>query len=182
MRVLDFFQSTLVSYVQFILERIPSAIVALVVGWLAIKLVAALLGRMLRMAKVEPTIAQLGRSAVTVAGWIIVIAAVLQALGLDQVALAVAGSIALIALAVATGASGTTGDIIAGVFLASDPDFKAGYAVTAAGVTGVVERLDLRKTRIRAEDGKLNVVPNKAVESATWVVQSRGEGEAKAKG
>jgi small-conductance mechanosensitive channel len=175
MNPVDAFQSTLAGYVQFFLGRVPGAILTLVLGWLAIKIIAGLLGRVLRVAKVEPTIVSLGNSAVTAAGWIIVIAAVLQALGLDQVALAVSGSIALIALAVGTGAAGTTGDIIAGVFLAGDPDFKVGYTVTAAGITGVIERIDLRKTRIRAEDGKLTVVPNKAVESAPWVVVARGE-------
>ena len=181
MRVIDFFQATLISYVKFFLERLPGAVLTLVLGWLVVKLIAGLMGRMLRAARVEPTIANLGRSVVTVAGWIIVIAATLQTLGLSQIALAVSGSIALIALAVATSASGTTGDIIAGVFLAGEEDFKVGYTVTAAGVTGVIERIDLRKTRIRTEDGKLNVIPNKAVESATWIVESRGEEEAKKK-
>jgi hypothetical protein len=65
----------------------------------------------------------------------------------------------------------------AGIFLASDEDFKVGYTVTAAGVTGVIKSIDLRKSRIVAEDGKLHVVPNKAVETATWVVEARGEAE-----
>jgi len=52
---------------------------------------------------------------------------------MDKVALAASGSIALVALTIGTAASGTTGDIIAGVFLASDGDFKVGYTATAAG-------------------------------------------------
>ncbi len=178
MSPVDALQSTLAGYVQFFLGRVPGAILTLVLGWLAIKVIVGLLGRVLKVAKVEPTIVSLGSSAVTAAGWIIVIAAILQALGLDPVALAVSASIALIALAVATGAAGTTGDIIAGVFLAGDPDFKVGYTVTAAGISSVVERMDLRKTRIRTADGLLNVVPNKAVETAPWVVVAREEKKA----
>ncbi len=53
-----------------------------------------------------------------------------------------------------------------------------GYTVTAAGISGVIERIGLRKMRIRAEGGKLNVVPNKAVETAPWVVVARGEPKA----
>jgi small-conductance mechanosensitive channel len=113
------------------------------------------------------TTASLFRAAISAAGWIIVIGAALNALGLDEVALAVSGSIALVALALGTAVSGTTSDIIAGVFLASDEDFKVGYTVTAAGVTGVIKSIDLRKSRILAEDGKLHVVPNTAVETAT---------------
>jgi hypothetical protein len=101
----------------------------------------------------------------------------LKALGLDEVALAVSGSIALVALALATAASGTTGDIIAGIFLAGEEDFKVGYTVTPAGVTGVIKSIDLRKSRIVAEDGKLHVVPNKAVETATWEVEAQGKAD-----
>jgi small-conductance mechanosensitive channel len=71
---------------------------------------------------------------------------------MDKVALAACGSIALVALAMGTAASGTTGDIIAGAFLASDEDFKVGYTATAAGVTGLIKSIDLRKSRIVAED------------------------------
>jgi small-conductance mechanosensitive channel len=131
----------------------------------------------LKASKAEPTIASLFRTAISAAGWIVVIGAALKALGLDEVALAVSGSIALVTLALATAASGTTGDIIVGIFLASDEDFKVGYTVTAAGVTGVIKSIDLRKSRIVAEDGKLHVVPNKAVETATWEVEARGEAD-----
>jgi hypothetical protein len=44
-------------------------------------------------------------------------------------------------------------------------------------VTGVIKSIDLRKSRIVAENGKLHVVPNKAVETATWAVEARGEAE-----
>jgi hypothetical protein len=64
-----------------------------------------------------------------------------------------------------------------GIFLASGEDFKAGYTVTAAGVTEVIKSMDLRKSRIVAENSKLHVVPSKAVETATWVVEARGEAE-----
>ncbi len=177
MRVIDFFRGTLVAYIQFLLEKVPAAILTFVFGWLAIKLLVLIVSRALRAAKTEPTVASLVRAAISATGWVIVIGATLKALGLSEVALAVSGSIALVALALATAASGTTGDIIAGIFLVSDEDFKVGYTVTAAGVTGVIQSIDLRKSRILAEDGKLHVVPNKAVEAATWVVEARGESE-----
>jgi len=47
--------------------------------------------------------------------------------------------------------------------------------VTAGGVKGVIQSLDLRKTRIIGEDGKLYVIPNRSVESATWTVEKREE-------
>jgi len=174
---MELFQSTIVAWIEFFLARVPSLVLTLAGGWIVIKLVSGFVHMMLRRAGVELTIATLGRSMVTVAGWVLVIAAALRALGFSEVALAVSGSIALVALAVANSASGTTADIIAGVFLAADPDFKVGYTVTAAGVTGVIEAIDLRKTRIRNEDGQLVVIPNRSVESAPWTVRGRAEEE-----
>ena len=37
----------------------------------------------------------------------------------------------------------------------------------------MIERIDLRKTRIRAADGKLHVVPNKMIENEVWIVENR---------
>jgi len=166
---------TLSAWAGFLLAKLPAAVATFVGGWLGIKLLGAVLGRSLRATHTEPTIADLFKSAITIALWIIVIAAVLQTLGLSEIALAVSGSVALVALGIASAASGTLADIIAGVFLVSDPDFRVGDTVTTGGITGVIQSIDLRKTRILAVDGKVNVVPNQAVEKVAWVVESRRE-------
>jgi moderate conductance mechanosensitive channel len=104
---------------------------------------------------------------------VLIIAGVLQSLGLNRIALAVGGTISLVALGIASAAAGNLGDIIAGVFLASDPDFGTGFTITSKEITGTIERIDLRKTRIRAADGKLHIVPNKMIESEIWIVEGR---------
>ncbi len=165
--------SVLEKWVSFLLARLPGAIAFFVGGWIAMKIIIAIVNKAMEVAKTEPTIASLFRAVISVAGWILILAGTLKALGLNELALAVSGSIAAISLGLATGVSGTTSDILAGIFLATDPDFKVGYKVTAGGVKGVIKSLDLRKTRIIGEDGKLYVIPNRAVESATWVVEER---------
>lgn len=165
--------SVLEKWVSFLLAKLPGAIAFFIGGWIAMKVIIFIVNKAMQAAKTEPTIASLFRSLISVAGWILILAGTMKALGLNELALAVSGSIAAIALGLATGISGTTSDILAGVFLATDPDFKVGYTVTAAGVKGVIKSLDLRKTRILGEDGKLYVIPNRAVESATWIVEKR---------
>jgi small conductance mechanosensitive channel len=123
--------------------------------------------------RIKPAIVDLGVASVQGIGILVILSASLQALGLDQIALAVGGSLSLIALGVATAASGNLGDIIAGVFLASDPDFGTGFVITTNGITGSIEHVDLRKTRIRTEDGKLHIIPNKSVEGNSWIVEQR---------
>lgn len=106
----------------------------------------------------------------------VLLVAFLEIIGLGQIALALAGVIALLGLAIGMATSGVLGDIVAGAFLLGDKDFQAGFTVQTAGVTGVVEDVDLRKVRIRGEDGTLHVVPAKKVEGDVWKVLARGEG------
>lgn len=124
-------------------------------------------------ARVKPTLIDLSVAGLRGIGLLVILSGALQSLGLDQIALAIGGSISLIALGVATAASGNLGDIIAGVFLASDPDFGTGFTISTNGIIGVIEHVDLRKTRLRTADGKLHVLPNKIVESNDWIVESR---------
>lgn len=124
-------------------------------------------------ARVKPALIDLSIAGLRGIGLLVVLSGALQSLGLDQIALAIGGSISLIALGVATAASGNLGDIIAGVFLASDPDFGTGFTISTNGIIGVIEHVDLRKTRLRTADGKLHVLPNKAVESNDWIVEGR---------
>jgi len=155
------------------LPNVLGALITLVLGIVLIRIVTRSASRILTPLRIPPRIISLGTSAVAVFAWILLASSVFQALGLNQIALAVSGSVALIALAVANAASGTTADIIAGLFLVTDSDFEIGYRVKAAGVEGIIQRIDIRKTRIVDNEGKLHVIPNKAVEGAEWIVISR---------
>jgi small-conductance mechanosensitive channel len=170
---MDILNNLLNEIVQFSL-KIPAAILVLIVGWLGIGILSSIVKRVLTVARMERTMSTLIITVMRVAVWIIVWAAVLQALGLNEIALAVSGSIALVALALATSAKDTVADILAGLFLVGDPDFKAGYTVDTNGLKGDIQSVDLRKTRIMGEDGKLHVLPNKDVEGKPWTVESRG--------
>ncbi len=102
-----------------------------------------------------------------------VLVAFLEMIGLGQIALALGVAIAFIALAVGLAMNTVLGDFVAGGFLLGEKDFGEGFLVEAAGVKGTVVDVDMRKTRIQGEDGIYYVIPNKAVESATWKVFKR---------
>jgi small-conductance mechanosensitive channel len=156
-----------------ILSHVIGAIAILIGGAWVLSIVSRVLIVGVKRAHVKPALVDLLSASVSVAGWILIAAGILQALNLNELAIAVGGSISLVALGIATAASGNLGDIIAGVFLASDPDFGIGFVIKSGEIEGVIERIDLRKTRIRAEDGKLHIVPNKMVESTVWIVEKR---------
>lgn len=166
--------STLIgAIIAFVITRLLAAIAIIIVGNYAISLVTRTFKATSARTHVKQALIDLGVAAIQAIGILIILSGALQSLGLDSISLAITGSISLIALGVATAASGNLGDIIAGVFLASDPDFGTGFVITTSGITGHVEHLDLRKTRLRTEDGKLHIVPNKSVENNAWIVEAR---------
>ena len=151
------------------------AILVLLVGALAIRIGLGIVRRSLRIGKVDPTSGGLIISAIRFGGWILLVAGVLWILGLKTISVAVAGTTALIALALAQGASGVTADILAGIFLAGDPRFAVGKRVKAGAVEGTVEDITIRKAVIRAEDGTLHVVPNRVLDAAAYQIQPAGD-------
>jgi small-conductance mechanosensitive channel len=107
--------------------------------------------------------------------WVFLIIGVLQALGLNNIALAFSGSLAAVGLAFGVGASSLAADILGGIFLAKDRDFAVGDLVMAGeGPTeGVIESMDMRRIRIRDKSGHLHVIPNSVVERKEWILKER---------
>jgi len=156
-----------------ILSRVPATILVLIVGAAAIKVVKSFIGRAAGVARLDPTLGTLLQSAVTFAGWVLVCTAAPASLGLQQVSLALGGSIALVAMALTSSVNSVTQDLLAGVFLIGDRDFKVGYTVRTGSIEGVVESVGIRKTKIRDGDGTLHTVPNRLIDNATYVLISR---------
>jgi small conductance mechanosensitive channel len=66
----------------------------------------------------------------------------------------------VLGLAVGFGAQQLVRDVISGFFVLVEDQYAVGDSITAAGVTGVVEGLTLRLTKIRSDDGVLHHVRN----------------------
>ncbi|MDZ7687538.1 MAG: mechanosensitive ion channel [Halobacteriales archaeon] len=109
---------------------------------------------------------------VTVTGvfmWFAVALVVLNVLGLGQIAASLGTATGFIALGISYALSDMIADTVAGVYLLRDPDFNKGDTVEAGGVTGVVESIELRKTRLSVEDDTV-VLPNGQVEKG-WTLE-----------
>jgi len=87
--------------------------------------------------------------------------------GLDEVVASLGTAGGFIGFGVAFALEGMIADTVAGVYLLCDPGFSPGDRVTTASVTGTVERVDLRKTRVRLDDDPV-VVANREVEKR-WI-------------
>ncbi len=85
-----------------------------------------------------------------------------------NVAPLVAG-LGLVGLAVGFGAQNLVKDMINGLFILMDNEYSRGDVVTIAGITGIVEDLNLRRTVLRDLDGTVHFVPHSSIEvSSNW--------------
>jgi small-conductance mechanosensitive channel len=97
----------------------------------------------------------------SVAGLVLTLIAfimVLQAVGLNVVPLITTAGIA--GLAVGFGAQKLVRDVIAGFFMLLEDHYGVGDYVTVGSVTGLVEELGMRATRLRDSAGRLHIIAN----------------------
>lgn len=151
-------------------KKFPAAVFTILLGFIVIRIIRTVVRRGMIAAKLDSTLQSMVLSAISFAGWTITFAAALNVLDLGQLSLALGGSIALIAMALATGLNSVTQDLLAGIFLLGDNDFTAGKRVRAGGVEGNITMLSVRKTKIRDKDGNLHTIPNRTVDGGTYVI------------
>lgn len=166
--------------------KVPAVILTLVIGIIVLRLVKMVVRRGVRLGRLEPTLATLVESLVGFTGWVIILAALASVLGLQQLSLALGGSLALVAMALAAGVNSITQDLMAGIFLIADEDFRVGVRVKTGSLEGTIERVTIRKTKIRDDGGLLHTVPNRMIDGATYIITGgpgvKKEAEEKATG
>lgn len=156
-------------------EKLPQLILTVVVGYIVIKIIKAILHGLIKVSKTNAAMKGILMSVIDIALWIFLLAALLQQIGLPQIALALSSVVAIAGLAVATGSSVFIQDLVSGLFLAQDPDFNVGDRVRVDTVEGTVERMDARKIRLRDDKGLLHIFPNSIFDKSAWIViQKKG--------
>jgi small-conductance mechanosensitive channel len=80
-----------------------------------------------------------------------VVLSFLSLVGLDGIAVSLGTASGFVALGVSYALSGMIADAVAGIYLLRDSDFQPGDTVRTGDATGVVQQIDLRKTRIAVE-------------------------------
>ncbi|MFA7635103.1 MAG: mechanosensitive ion channel family protein [Bacillota bacterium] len=90
---------------------------------------------------------------------------ILSELGVDTASL-IAGA-GIVGLAVGFGAQNLVKDVITGFFVLFEDQYAVGDYVSVAGVSGVVESIGIRVTRIRDFGGQLHIIPNGSIGMVT---------------
>lgn len=163
------------------IARLPAALLTLLIAHVALRLIKQAIRTGARLAHLDPTVKTMLLSIVGFVWWVLALAMALSVMHLNQLSLALGGSVALVAMAMATGLNSITQDLMAGIFLLSDKNFHVGTRVKAGGIEGVVESVTIRKTYIRAEDGGLHAVPNRNIDLNTYVIFQADQTESRGK-
>lgn len=151
-----------------VLARLAGIAGVVLVGWIGYRLIAILIGRLLRRLEGvadSPARAQrartLGPLLTSLARYLVgflVAVVVLQQIGIDVRTLIVSAGVA--GLAVGLGAQSLIKDVVSGFFLLFENLIAVGDVIEVGPHTGVVEAVGFRVTKIRKFSGELRIVPN----------------------
>ena len=73
----------------------------------------------------------------------------------------------VLGLAVGFGAQSLVKDVLAGTFIIMENQYRKGDVVAVAGISGLVEEINLRRTILRDLDGTTHIVPNGEIKVAS---------------
>lgn len=111
-----------------------------------------------RLEQRRKTLITVMRSTIVALVWITALITVIGELGINLGAFVATATI--IGGALAFGAQTLVRDLIAGFFLIAENQFGVGDTVDAGAATGTVEKVSLRITRLRDEEGRVWYLPN----------------------
>lgn len=167
----DLFLDKLVSDFVLYIPKIPTVLTVVLGGGLVIKVFNKSVRKMLEIAKVDRTLIQFVTTFIAFACWVFLISLVFSVLGFTQISLAFSGSIALVIMGVASNAGNLVQDLLAGIFLIAEPDFKVGQQVRLNTITGKIVGLDIKKTKVIDDQGNIHVIPNKMFDANVFVIE-----------
>ncbi|SEO26158.1 Small-conductance mechanosensitive channel [Halogranum amylolyticum] len=149
---------------QLVTEYVVPAVlfvVAFVVVWLLGRAVLVpLIKRVLDEQGHDPSVKSLAESLTGVVNVILAFAVAFTVAGFGSVIAAFGVFAGAIALAVGFAAQDILGNFVAGIFILKDRPFEVGDWIEVNDITGRVEDIDLRVSRLRTFDNELITVPN----------------------
>jgi small conductance mechanosensitive channel len=156
---------------EFVHAKLPHLILVALIAYLLVRLLHVITARMIHLA--EEHAASPGRiqQVKTLAGvirttglaviWLITGLQILASVGFNLAPLLASAGVAGVAIGLA--AQNIVRDMLNGVLILVEDQFSVGDTVRLAGVTGTVEEMTLRRTRVRDYDGTVYVIPNSQI-------------------
>ncbi len=137
------------------------ALVTLIAGWIAAKILTAILRRVMNKARIEPTLVGFATNLSFALLMTLFVLSAIQTLKIPTASfVAVIGAAGL---AVGFALQNSLANFASGVMLIIFRPFKAGDYVEAGGVSGSVEEVQIFATVLKTPDNKRVIVPNSAI-------------------
>jgi len=156
-----------------VLGTISTAVILLVVGVLAIRIIGKLLRVTLEKSKLEKAAHSLITSLANAAMYILLGLIVASSLGIDVTSIVALASVLTLALSLAL--QNMVSNIIGGFTILYTHPFHSGDYVEIAGQGGTVKEINMTYTMLATPDNKLISIPNSAVVAAQIVNYSASE-------
>jgi len=111
--------------------------------------------------------------------WVLLTIGILQVLELTNVAFALGGFVAVLSIGISQGFTQTVTDLVSGIQLANDQDFRVGDKVIVgekdSRIEGYIIEMDTKKTRVIDSTGDLHILPNALIDRNEWTLLERDE-------
>jgi small conductance mechanosensitive channel len=149
------------------LEHLLPTLILLLIGVLAIRIVIAIVNKMLKKSKLEKAAHGLIRSVIRIVLYLLLGLICASALGIDVTGVVALASVVTLALSLALQDSLT--NLIGGFTLLYTRPFASGHYVEIAGQSGTVDEIGMAYTRLVTPDNKIISIPNSSVVAAEIV-------------
>ena len=148
-------------------QHLLPTLLTLLAGIIVIRIVVAIVNRMLAKSKLEKAAHGLIRSVVQVVLYVLLALICASALGIDVTGVVALASVVTLALSLALQNSLT--NLIGGFTLLYTHPFASGHYVEIAGQSGTVLEIGMAYTKLATPDNKIISIPNSSVVSAEIV-------------
>ena len=152
----------MIEFIQTLsMATILPAVILLVIGILAIRVLMKLVDKSLSRTKLEKAATSLIRSLLKVVLYVLLGLMVASRLGIDVTGIVALASVASLALSLSL--QDALSNVIGGFTLLSNHPFHSGDFVEIAGQAGTVQTIDITSTKLTTADNKTISIPNSAV-------------------
>ncbi|MBD1399160.1 mechanosensitive ion channel family protein [Pelovirga terrestris] len=141
------------------------AVIIFIVGRMIARIISSAVAKAMTKAKVEETLVKFTKNMLFVAIMVFVVIAAISKMGVETTSFAAV--VAAAGLAIGLSLQGTLSNFASGVLLIVFRPFKTGDFIEAAGISGIVEEIQIFSTLMRSGDNKQIIVPNSQVMGTT---------------
>lgn len=155
---------------QFIFDKGPDivgALLVLVIGFILLKVALKIFDKVVARTKLNKSIAVFLRSAIKIAGIVLILITVATTLGIPAASLVTV--LGTVGLAVSLAVKDSLANAMGGIMVLMNKSFQIGDVVEINGVLGSVAEIGIIHTTINTPDNRRVYVPNSSVANATII-------------